>query len=86
MQHPVLLSCVRMLHEHAQPPIRGSPAAQEAAYVHALVHRWEGTHEGEFGTGFNNANYWYRAAGHHPVRLQIMSSVFCFCPVLQPQS
>ncbi|KAJ9516930.1 hypothetical protein QJQ45_027413 [Haematococcus lacustris] len=49
--------------EYGGEPIPKSPAAKEAAYVHALVHRWEGAHEGEFGTGFSNANYWYRAAG-----------------------
>ncbi|GLC43029.1 hypothetical protein PLESTM_001415000 [Pleodorina starrii] len=38
-------------------PIPGSPAAQDASYVHALVHRAEGLHDGEFGTGFSNANY-----------------------------
>ncbi|EFJ48918.1 hypothetical protein VOLCADRAFT_117381 [Volvox carteri f. nagariensis] len=47
------------------PPVPGSPAAQDAAYVHALVHRAEGLHDGEFGTGFSNANYSMRrhAAG-----------------------
>ena len=27
--------------------------------MHALVHRSEGRCEGEFGTGFSNANYWW---------------------------
>lgn len=31
------------------PPIRGSAAAQDAAYVHALVHRQEGACDGEVG-------------------------------------
>ncbi|PNH08206.1 hypothetical protein TSOC_005291 [Tetrabaena socialis] len=48
-------------------PIAGSPAAADAAYVHALVHRAEGLHDGEYGSGFSNANYWYFAAGSHPV-------------------
>jgi hypothetical protein len=31
------------------------------------VHRQEGRCIGEFGSGFRNANYWYRAAGDHPI-------------------
>lgn len=27
----------------------------------------EGAHDGEFGTGFSNANYWYKATGPHKV-------------------
>lgn len=41
-------------------PIPDSPAAAEAAYVHAIIHRQEGQCIGEFGSGFSNANYWYR--------------------------
>eukprot|EP00882_Tetradesmus_deserticola_P033686 GHRQ01038503.1.p2 GENE.GHRQ01038503.1~~GHRQ01038503.1.p2 ORF type:complete len:140 (+),score=45.12 GHRQ01038503.1:133-552(+) len=51
----------------AGKPIPNSPAASEAAYVHALIHRQEGECIGEFGSGFSNANYWYRAAGQHPI-------------------
>lgn len=36
--------------------------------MHAIIHRQEGPLDGEFGTGFSNANYWYRAAGPHPVQ------------------
>eukprot|EP00798_Chlamydomonas_sp_ICE-L_P004084 gene4084-14184_t len=48
-------------------PVRGSAAAKDAAYVHALVHRSEGFCEGEFGSGFSNANYWYGATGRHEI-------------------
>ncbi|GBF89920.1 hypothetical protein Rsub_02624 [Raphidocelis subcapitata] len=53
----------------AGPPVRGSPAARDAAYVHALIHRQEGSCDGEFGSGFSNANYWYAAAAAatHPI-------------------
>jgi hypothetical protein len=34
--------------------------------VHALIHRQEGACDGEFGSGFSNANYWYAAAGPQP--------------------
>mmetsp|Transcript_95028 Transcript_95028/g.188259 ORF Transcript_95028/g.188259 Transcript_95028/m.188259 type:complete len:305 (+) Transcript_95028:16-930(+) len=40
------------------PPRRGSEVRQEAAYCHVIVHRMEGENVGEFGTGFNNSNYW----------------------------
>lgn len=53
-------------------PVRGSPAAQEASYVHALVHRFEGGHVGEFGTGWSNANYWYGATGKHPIHKDLL--------------
>ncbi|GLI71328.1 hypothetical protein VaNZ11_016449 [Volvox africanus] len=42
---------------YAGKPITGSPAAQDASYVHALLHRSEGLNDGEFGSGFSNANY-----------------------------
>jgi hypothetical protein len=51
---------------YAGAPKPGSPAAREAAYVHALIHRQEGSCDGEFGSGFSNANYWYAAAGPQP--------------------
>jgi len=50
------------------PPIRGSPAAKEAAYVHAITHRMEGLCDGEFGDGYSNSNYWYSAAGPHEIQ------------------
>jgi hypothetical protein len=43
---------------YAGQPIAGSPAAREAAHVHAIVHRQEGRCDGEFGSGFKNAVYW----------------------------
>ncbi|KIY99370.1 hypothetical protein MNEG_8592 [Monoraphidium neglectum] len=50
-------------------PIAGSPAARDAAYVHALIHRQEGSCDGEFGSGWSNANYWYSSASaaSHPI-------------------
>eukprot|EP01062_Namystynia_karyoxenos_P074507 TRINITY_DN71427_c0_g1_i1.p2 TRINITY_DN71427_c0_g1~~TRINITY_DN71427_c0_g1_i1.p2 ORF type:complete len:241 (+),score=63.53 TRINITY_DN71427_c0_g1_i1:79-801(+) len=45
--------------EFAGPAVRGSPAAAVATYAHALVHRREGCNQGEFGTGYNNSNYWF---------------------------
>jgi hypothetical protein len=51
-----------------------SPAAREAAYIHALVHRQEGHCIGEFGSGFSNANYWYAAAGQHPIAPKLLQA------------
>ncbi|KAI8467199.1 MAG: hypothetical protein J3K34DRAFT_44084 [Monoraphidium minutum] len=50
-------------------PIPGSPAERDASYVHALIHRQEGSHDGEFGSGWSNANYWYASSGAalHPI-------------------
>lgn len=47
----------------------GSPAAKDAAYVHAITHRMEGLCDGEFGDGYSNANYWYSAAGPHEIQV-----------------
>lgn len=55
-------SCNSPTH-YAGPPVVGSSAAIEAAYIHAMVHRAEGEVEGEFGTGFSNSVYWSRVAG-----------------------
>eukprot|EP00475_Leptophrys_vorax_P043743 TRINITY_DN8516_c0_g1_i1.p1 TRINITY_DN8516_c0_g1~~TRINITY_DN8516_c0_g1_i1.p1 ORF type:complete len:249 (-),score=36.56 TRINITY_DN8516_c0_g1_i1:97-843(-) len=33
--------------------------AADASYVHALIHRREGEHIGEFGSGWNNSLYWF---------------------------
>ncbi|KAF8057658.1 hypothetical protein HT031_006007 [Scenedesmus sp. PABB004] len=52
---------------YAGAPVPGSAAAADAALVHAIVHRQEGLCDGEFGSGFSNATYWYRAAGDHPI-------------------
>ncbi|PNW74197.1 hypothetical protein CHLRE_13g589100v5 [Chlamydomonas reinhardtii] len=56
-------------------PIEGSPAAHDAAYVHALIHRSEGVHDGEFGSGFSNANFWYKAAGPHPIHPAVLEAM-----------
>lgn len=55
-------------------PVANSPAAAEAAYVHAIVHRQEGQCIGEFGSGFSNANYWYKAAGDHPISQELFKA------------
>uniref|UniRef100_A0A383W348 Uncharacterized protein n=1 Tax=Tetradesmus obliquus TaxID=3088 RepID=A0A383W348_TETOB len=57
---------------YAGKPVASSPAAAEAAFVHALIHRQEGQCIGEFGSGFSNANYWYRAAGQHPINAALL--------------
>ena len=41
------------------PPMLGSAAAAEASYAHALVHRHEAWHVGEFGTGWHNSAFWF---------------------------
>jgi len=43
------------------------PAAHEATYAHALIHRMEAHHPGEFGTGFHNSDFWFSALGDHVV-------------------
>lgn len=52
---------------YAGKPVACSPMeAADASYVHALIHRQEGSADGEFGSGFSNANFWHRtAAGAH---------------------
>jgi hypothetical protein len=59
---------------YAGAPISGSPAAADAAYVHAIVHRQEGHCDGEFGSGFSNANYWYAAAGEHSIAPKLLKA------------
>lgn len=51
-----------------------STRSREAKYCHVIVHRMEGENLGEFGTGFNNSNYWlgqafYSSKGmsEHPI-------------------
>jgi hypothetical protein len=46
------------------PPVYGSEAASEATHAHALVHRREAVHVGEFGTGWHNSAFWYGQAGN----------------------
>lgn len=52
--------------EFGGDPIPDSPVRNEARYVHAITHRFEGLQDGEFGTGYNNSGYWHGALGHHP--------------------
>ena len=51
----------------AGPPVRRSPARNDATYVHALVHRCEGEVVGEAGTGFSNCRFWWSQVDEHPV-------------------
>eukprot|EP00164_Ancoracysta_twista_P012794 GFYU01020182.1.p1 GENE.GFYU01020182.1~~GFYU01020182.1.p1 ORF type:complete len:239 (+),score=43.04 GFYU01020182.1:159-875(+) len=39
--------------------------AATACYIHGMVHRREGQNIGEFGTGWNNAGYWFGNVGAH---------------------
>ena len=41
------------------PAVPGSPAAREATWAHAIIHRAEGPHPGEFGTGWHNSAFWF---------------------------
>lgn len=52
-------------------PKPDGPAATEAAYVHALIHRLEANHVGEFGTGYHNSAFWFASFGDHPIFPQI---------------
>jgi len=58
------------------PPVRNSTAAQDACYAHAMVHRREGEHVGEFGTGWNNSSYWFGTVGAHPVYSQVYERAY----------
>jgi len=46
----------------AGPPKAGSQVQREAAYCQVIVHRMEGSNNGEFGTGFHNSGYWIAKA------------------------
>eukprot|EP01084_Bolivina_argentea_P113431 202152_1 len=48
-------------------PIYNSPSQQNACYAHALTHRREGQNIGEFGSGWNNSNYWFGQTGNHKI-------------------
>ena len=51
-------------------PIPGSAAAQDATYVHALLHRQEGEFVGQEGggmVGWDNAAFWFSQVGRHPL-------------------
>jgi len=48
-----------------QLPLEASGIMADACYIHALVHRREGTIPGEFGSGFNNCRFWLQSTGTH---------------------
>lgn len=47
------------------PPVEDSPAVREATFAHALIHRLEANHPGEFGTGFHNSAFWFNYLNGH---------------------
>ena len=54
------------------PPIYDSVARDDAILIHCLIHIREGKYPGEFGTGWNNANFWAGQVGReHPIFEQI---------------
>lgn len=53
------------------PPKPGSAAAAEATYAHALVHRREAWHPGEFGTGWHNSAFWYGSVGRFAANVEL---------------
>mmetsp|Transcript_13626 Transcript_13626/g.30046 ORF Transcript_13626/g.30046 Transcript_13626/m.30046 type:complete len:315 (+) Transcript_13626:34-978(+) len=58
-------------------PKHNSEVRREAAYCHVIVHRMEGTHRGEYGTGFHNSNYWIGSAlggAQHPIFEELRAS------------
>ena len=57
------------------PPKLGSDAQGEATYAHALVHRREAWHPGEYGTGWHNAAFWYGSLSTHAVGAEIQERV-----------
>lgn len=52
-------------------PKHGSEMVIEASLCHHIIHRNEGEHLGEFGTGFNNSAYWISRAGEHSLFVQL---------------
>lgn len=57
------------------PPVDGSEAAAEATWAHALVHRQEAFHVGEFGTGWHNSAFWYGMTAMSPERAARMRAL-----------
>jgi len=56
--------------------IKGSPAAKESEYCHALVHRKEGETYGELGAqGFWNCKFWFGRTGFHPLYESVKQEV-----------
>lgn len=67
---------------YAGKPVKCSPVeAADASFCHAIIHRQEGHADGEFGTGFSNANYWYRMASgaHLRISRRLVSSEWVSC-------
>jgi hypothetical protein len=56
-------------------PVEGSAARVEATYVHALVHRREAFHIGEFGTGWHNSAFWFGGLASHLESASLLSPV-----------
>ena len=57
-----------MLDECHALVVAESYSGSDAAYVHALLHRKEGAHVGEFSmTGWANSKYWWGVLGAHPL-------------------
>mmetsp|Transcript_156301 Transcript_156301/g.299687 ORF Transcript_156301/g.299687 Transcript_156301/m.299687 type:complete len:371 (+) Transcript_156301:31-1143(+) len=54
----------------AGDPVPGSPAEEQATHAHALVHRKEAWHVGEFGTGWQNSGFWFGSVMGGPSAIQ----------------
>ena len=53
----------------------GAAAAQDATYVHAMLHRQEGEFIGQEGggmLGWDNASYWFSQVGRHAIYPMVM--------------
>lgn len=53
----------------------GSATAQDATYVHAMLHRQEGKFIGQEGggmKGWDNADFWFSRTGDHPVYRSVL--------------
>lgn len=58
-------------------PVRGSAAAKDATYVHAMLHRQEGDLVGQEGggmIGWDNAAFWFSQAGPHPCTTEVLNA------------
>merc|ERR1719350_2025085 len=56
-------------------PILGSQAAQDATLAHAMQHLQEGDFVGSEGSrlvGWDNASFWFRQAGEHPLYPRVL--------------
>eukprot|EP00967_Tisochrysis_lutea_P059604 scaffold76001_cov30-Tisochrysis_lutea.AAC.1 len=57
------------------PPVEGSEAALHATYLHALIHRREAFHVGEFGTGWHNSAFWFGSLASRDESARLLSKV-----------